>query len=77
VSGDCLCLMLGLPCECTRSGPGGYGYRPHGTPAAARRHYRHGEPLCTACKQAELRHWQDVGSPARETRRRQVRQAAA
>lgn len=28
---------------------------PCGTLAAARRHYRHGEPLCKACKQAERR----------------------
>jgi hypothetical protein len=76
MTSDCLCLMLGIECWCTRPGPGGFGYRPHGTLAAARRHYRRGERLCAACKQAELRHWQDAGSPAREARRRQAREAA-
>jgi hypothetical protein len=28
---------------------------PHGTPAAARRHYRHGEKPCTACLDAGRR----------------------
>jgi len=53
MTSDCLCLMLGLPCECVRRGPGGFGYRPHGTLAAARRHYRRGEAACEACRQAE------------------------
>lgn len=26
-------------------------HKPHGTPAAARRHYRRGEPLCASCDQ--------------------------
>ena len=29
--------------------------RPCGTPAAAKYHRRHGEPLCDACRQAERR----------------------
>jgi hypothetical protein len=33
--------------------------QPHGTLAAARRHYRHGEKLCLDCKQAEKRDSQD------------------
>jgi hypothetical protein len=54
-SSDCLCLMLGIECWCTRPGPRGYGYRPHGTLAAARRHYRREGPgwQCRACRQAE------------------------
>jgi len=30
---------------------------PHGTLAAARRHYRRGTPVCEACKQAAQRNW--------------------
>ncbi len=30
-------------------------WQPCGTPAAARRHYRRGEPLCEACAQAARR----------------------
>src|SRR5580704_12301636 len=33
--------------------------KPCGTLAAARRHYRHGEKLCEACRQAERRDSQD------------------
>jgi hypothetical protein len=69
----CLCTMLGLPCECRR-GPGRPQTQPHGTVAAARRHYRHGERLCEDCRQAEQRHWQDVTGPAR--REREQRRAA-
>ena len=29
--------------------------RPHGTAAAARRHYRRGERLCESCRQYEIR----------------------
>ncbi|MGH6656563.1 MAG: hypothetical protein ACRDVE_15330 [Actinocrinis sp.] len=29
--------------------------RPHGTAAAARRHHRHGTPLCEPCRQHEKR----------------------
>jgi hypothetical protein len=53
MAGDCLCLMLGIECWCTRRGPGGFSYRPHGTTAAARRHYRRGERACEACRRAE------------------------
>jgi hypothetical protein len=55
VADVCLCEFLGLPCECERRGPGRPLTRPHGTPAAARRHYRRGERLCEDCKQAERR----------------------
>jgi hypothetical protein len=40
-------------------GARGADVRPHGSTAAARRHYRHREPLCRSCKQAEQRAWQD------------------
>lgn len=30
--------------------PGPDATRPHGTSAAIRRHQRHGEPLCEACR---------------------------
>ena len=53
MTGDCLCLVLGIECCCVRPGPGGVGYRPHGTLAAVRRHYRHGERPCRACRQAQ------------------------
>lgn len=33
----------------------GWDLKPCGTPAAARRHYRRGEPLCGACRNAERR----------------------
>jgi hypothetical protein len=33
--------------------------RPHGTPAAYRRHYRRGEKPCEACRQAESRRHAD------------------
>ena len=42
--------------------------KPHGTTAAARRHYRHGEKLCESCRQAEQRRKADL---------RQRRQMAA
>ena len=62
----CLCEFLGLPCECRR-GPGRPQSRPHGTRAAARRHYRHDGPgwRCRPCRQAEQRDNQDRwrGSP--------------
>jgi DNA-binding XRE family transcriptional regulator len=65
VTGDCLCLNLGIECWCVRPGPGGLGYAPHGTLAAARRHYRHDGPgwRCRPCRQAEQRAEQD--RPAR------------
>jgi len=55
VTGDCLCLTLGIECWCTRPGPGGAGYAAHGTLAAARRHYRHDGRgwQCGPCKRAE------------------------
>jgi len=61
VNGDCLCLNLGIECWCTRPGPGGSGYAPHGTVAAARRHYRREGPgwTCGPCRRAESRRWQD------------------
>ena len=60
----CLCEFLGLPCECRR-GPGRPQSRPHGTLAAARRHYRSDGPgwRCRPCRQAEQRGNQD--RPAR------------
>jgi hypothetical protein len=61
VADVCLCEFLGLPCECERSGPGRPLSRPHGTPAAARRHYRRGERLCAPCKQAERARWREAG----------------
>lgn len=44
------------------------GYRwadvkPCGTPAAARRHLRRGEPPCESCRQAEARRQQDRYDP--------------
>ena len=67
MSGDLhLCELLGLPCECRRPGrPGRPQTQPHGTLAAARRHYRHDGPgwRCRACRQAETRAEQD--RPAR------------
>lgn len=61
MSGECLCLNLGIECWCARPGPGGSGYAPHGTLAAARRHYRHEGPgwQCRPCRQAEQRGYQD------------------
>jgi hypothetical protein len=47
---------------------------PHGTLAAARRHYRRGEKTCGLCRQAEARRWRDVTAPARAARRRQARE---
>jgi hypothetical protein len=43
------------------------GYRwgdvkPCGTLSAYRRHYRHGEKPCLACRQARSRQWQDTRS---------------
>ena len=54
-----LCELLGLPCECRR--PGRPQTQPHGTLAAARRHYRHDGPgwRCRPCRQAEARAEQD------------------
>lgn len=56
----CLCELLGLPCECRR-GRGRPQSRPHGTLAAARRHYRLDGPgwRCRSCRQAESRAYQD------------------
>lgn len=34
------------------SGRAHWNREPHGTPAAARRHYRHGEKPCQLCRQA-------------------------
>lgn len=49
--------------------------RPHGTLAAYRRHYRHGERPCEPCTQARARYWRDVLSPRRAARRRQARES--
>ena len=67
---DCLCLNLGIECWCTRPGPGGSGYAPHGTPAAARRHYRRDGRgwECGPCRQAEAREWRDRQRAARKPR---------
>lgn len=35
--------------------PGPDATKPHGTQAAIRRHERHGEPLCEACRQERNR----------------------
>ena len=71
MTGDCLCLMLGIDCWCTRPGPGGFGYRPHGTLAAVRRHYRRETPLCRPCEQAAARDAAD--RKAQHDRRRRER----
>ena len=66
MSGDLhLCELLGLPCECRR--PGRPQTQPHGTLAAARRHYRHDGPgwRCRPCRQAEQRDNQDRWRPPR------------
>ena len=67
MTGDCLCLNLGIECWCTRPGPGGSGYAPHGTAAAARRHYRREGPgwQCDPCRQAERQFQKDRRLPAR------------
>ena len=70
---DCTCRILGLPCECPK--PGRPAFRPCGTLAAWRRHYRHGETPCQACKQAWSRWWQDRGSALRRARRQQAQAA--
>jgi hypothetical protein len=44
------------------SRPSGYQWadvKPHGTAAAARRHYRHGTPPCDSCRQHEKRRGED------------------
>lgn len=52
--------------------------QPCGTPAAARRHQRRGEPPCPSCLQAEARRWDDrhdAVNAARRERYRQLRDA--
>ena len=44
--------------------------QPHGTPAAAKRHQRDGEPLCRACRQAEVQRWREQNPPRTERTRR-------
>lgn len=44
--------------------------QPCGTPAAAKRHQRDGEPLCRACRQAEVQRWRAQNPPKREATRR-------
>lgn len=44
--------------DCVRCNGGGWTWpdvRPHGTVAAYRRHYRHGEEPCESCRQAKAR----------------------
>ena len=67
MTGDCLCLNLGIECLCAR--PGRPVSAPHGTLAAARRHYRREGPgwACRPCRQAEHRAEQD--RPPRPRRR--------
>lgn len=74
MSGDCLCLNLGIECWCARPGPGGFGYAPHGTLAGARRHYRRDGAgwQCGPCRQAEGRRWRD-----RQRRKREQQPPAA
>jgi len=74
VTGDCLCLNLGIECWCPRPGPGGVGYAAHGTRAGARRHYRRDGPgwVCEPCRQAERR---DAATRARPRVRRRSRPA--
>ena len=76
MSRDCLCLNLGIECWCARPGPGGFGYAPHGTAAAARRHYRHGETPCGPCRQADARRSQDRGRRKREQQPAELARAA-
>lgn len=50
--------------------------RPHGTLAACRRHYRHGEQPCGSSRQAQSRYLQDSGYNARRRENyRQLRDA--
>jgi len=49
--------------------------KPCGTLAAYRRHYRHGEQPCEACKKANARRWQDITGPARLNRQQAARHA--
>jgi len=54
-------LATQVTCATCVAKPSGYQWsdpQPHGTPAAYRRHYRHGEKPCEACRQAENRRWQ-------------------
>ena len=68
MTGDCLCLNLGIECWCTRPGPGGSGYAPHGTAAAARRHYRRDGRgwACGPCRRAEARQRRDRPAAVRK-----------
>ena len=45
--------------------------RPHGTLAAYRRHYRHGEQPCEDCRQANARASADRGREQANARRRE------
>lgn len=48
------------------------GLKPHGTPAAYRRHRRRGEPACRACLDGEAERQREAkGSPAYAARRRE------
>lgn len=78
MTGDCLCLNLGIECWCARPGPAGFGYRPHGTLAAARRHYRREGPgwACRPCRQAEARRSQDRARLERDQRPAELARAA-
>lgn len=50
-----LTALIGTPGARRSSGLSEYLLQPHGTPAAARRHYRNGEKLCPACLEANAR----------------------
>jgi hypothetical protein len=41
------------------------GKQPCGTSAAARRHHRNNEPLCRACREAEIQRWRKQNKPKR------------
>lgn len=51
--------------------------RPHGTPAAYRRHYRRGERPCEACRRAEALRHADRGDRTGEYAAKRERYAAA
>jgi hypothetical protein len=59
-------ICLGLMTGTHHAGVTWADPRPHGTIAAYRRHYRHGEKPCEACRQAELRRQEDCRERARE-----------
>jgi len=74
---ECNCRILGLPCECPGPRGGRPAFRPCGTLAAYKRHYRHGETPCRACKQAWRRWWDDTGRAQRDARKQKEQRQAA